>query len=81
MLKYHQTIKIYSINVINNKDMITEQQFNSSIEAVINNILKASADYNNNPEKAEEYIRRKIRDISRASIMYSEISITNELFG
>ena len=60
---------------------VTEQQFNQLVEANIVNILKAVEDYQNNPVKSKEYITRKIRDISKASVLFSNISITKELFG
>lgn len=60
---------------------VTEQQFNQLVEANIVNILKAVEDYQNNPVKSKEYITRKIRDISKASVLFSEVSITEQLFG
>ena len=75
---------LYNIHIALNKEImaqITEQQFNALVEANIANILRAVEDYQNNPVKSKEYITRKIRDISKASVLFSEISITEELFG
>ena len=60
---------------------VTKQQFNQLVEANIVNILKAVEDYQYNPVKSKEYITRKIRDISKASVLFSEVSITEQLFG
>jgi hypothetical protein len=61
--------------------IVTEQQFQEGIQTISNSIMKAVRDYPNNPEKAEEYIRRKVRDMAQAGILYSEISIVKEIFG
>jgi len=60
---------------------LTEQQFNRDVAGVTDNIMKAVKDYQHNPEKAERYIRRKIKDMAKAGQLYSELSITNQLFG
>jgi hypothetical protein len=60
---------------------MTEQQYNSLVETKITQIMKAVADYQNNPDKAKEYIVRTIRNISEAGKQLGEMSLVNELFG
>ena len=36
---------------------MSEKEFNALIDTKINQILKAAADYQNNPDKAKEYIK------------------------
>lgn len=56
---------------------MTEQQYDDLVEILIAQILKAAADYQNNPDKAEEYITRIVKNISEAG----KQSLVDELVG
>lgn len=60
---------------------MSEKEFNALIATKINQILKATADYQNNPDKAKEYINRTVLNIVEASKEYGKLTITEELFG
>ena len=60
---------------------MSEKEFNALIDTKINQILKAAADYQNNPDKTKEYINRTILNIAEASKEFGKMSVTEELFG
>lgn len=42
---------------------VTEKQLDEGVQKVLVQILRAAKDYHNNPDKAEEYITRKVNAI------------------
>jgi len=61
--------------------MENTQEFNRIVEHKLSMILKAAADYQNNPDKAKAYIERTIRNIVEASQQLGQLSFVDELFG
>jgi predicted HTH transcriptional regulator len=47
----------------------------------VNQIMKAVEDYNNNPVKAEKYIRNQIDNIWEAGKKTGSMCVVDELFG
>ena len=60
---------------------MSENQFDALVEHKLKQILQAAADYQNNPEKAKEYITRTVRNISTAGKELGKLSVVDELFG
>lgn len=60
---------------------MSEKEFNRLVECKISSILKAAADYNNNPDKAKNYIIRTVKNISEASKELGNMAVVDELFG
>jgi len=60
---------------------MSEKEFDFHVENKISNLLKAAADYQNNPDKAKDYIITTVMNISKAAKKFGETSVTNELFG
>lgn len=60
--------------------MTTEQQLDEGVQRVLVQILKAAKDYNNNPEKAHEYIVRKVNAIYIAGKEMGKQSLLDNLF-
>ena len=60
---------------------MSEKEFNALIDTKINQILKAAADYQNNPVDAMEYIIRTILNLAEASKEFGRMSVIEELFG
>jgi len=61
--------------------METTTEFNQLVEIKISQILKAAADYSNNPDKAKAYIERTVRNIVEASQQLGQLTVVEELFG
>ena len=59
---------------------MTEAQFDFLVETKISSLLKAAADYQNNPDKAKDYIIETVMNISKAAKKFGENSVVNELF-
>lgn len=59
---------------------MTEQQFNQLVEIKIQQLLKAAADYHNNPDKAKEYIIKTVKNIVLAGKHRGQMAIIDELF-
>lgn len=60
---------------------MTEKQFDALVDIKISQLLKAAADYHNNPEKAKEYIIKTVKNISLAGKQLGQIAMVDELFG
>ena len=60
--------------------MTTEQELDNAAARVIENIMKAAMDYQNNPEKAREYIIRKAKALYDAGKGMGRQSVIDELF-
>ena len=60
---------------------MSEKEFDFHVENKISQLLKAAADYQNNPDKAKDYIITTVMNISKAAKKFGETSVTNELFG
>jgi CRISPR/Cas system-associated endonuclease Cas1 len=60
---------------------MTEKQYNELVEIKIAQIFKAVRDHKNDPNKAEEYIHRTIKNIAEAGKQLGQMSIADELFG
>jgi len=58
---------------------MTQNQFDQHVAEKLYQILKAAADYQNNPEKAKEYIIRTVKNISQAAKMLGEMAVVEEL--
>lgn len=59
---------------------MSQEEFDQHVATKLYSILKAAADYQNNPEKAREYIIRSVKNISQAAKMLGEMSVVDELF-
>ena len=60
---------------------MTEKQYNDLVEIKIAQIFKAVRDHKNDPNKAEEYIYRTIKNIAEAGKQLGQMSLVDELFG
>ena len=60
---------------------MSEKELNLLLDVKISGLLKAAKDYQNNPDKAKDYIITTVINISKASRKLGEMSITDELFG
>lgn len=60
---------------------MSEKEFDFHIDNKISQILKAAIDYQNNPDKAKEYIFNTVKNIVKASKEFGKMSVTEELFG
>lgn len=59
---------------------MTMLELDKGVELLINSIMKATKDYQNNPEKAEEYIRRKVAAIYQAGKEIGREYALNDIF-
>lgn len=60
---------------------MSEKEFDFHVDNKISQLMKAVADYQNNPDKAKDYIFTTVKNIVKASKKFGETSVTNELFG
>jgi len=60
---------------------MSEKEFDFHVDNKISQLMKAVADYQNNPDKAKDYIFTTVKNIVKASKEFGETSVTNELFG
>lgn len=58
----------------------TEKQLDEGVQKVLIQILRAAQDFNNNPGKAEEYIRRKVNAIYTCGKEMGRQLIVDEIF-
>ena len=59
---------------------MSEKEFNFYVETKAIQILKAAKDYQNNPDKAKDYIITTVINISKASKEFGKSLVVNELF-
>jgi len=60
---------------------MSEKEFDFHVDNKISQLMKAVADYQNNPDKAKDYIFKTVKNIVKASKEFGKMSITEELFG
>jgi hypothetical protein len=60
--------------------MTTEKQLDDAMQKVLVQVLKAAKDYSNNPDKAHEYIVRKVNAIYIAGKEMGKQSVLDDLF-
>lgn len=60
---------------------MSESKFDYLVEQKISSLLKAAADYQNNPDKAKDYIITTVLNISKAAKLLGKESVVSELFG
>jgi len=60
--------------------MVTQKQYDEAVSKLIDRIIKASKDINNNPEKAETFIRTNVNNIYKCGQEIGKLSVTRELF-
>lgn len=58
----------------------TEKELDEGVQKVIIQILRAAQDFNNNPEKAEKYIRKRINDIYTCGKAMGRQLVVGEIF-
>ena len=57
------------------------QDFEEAFIKMKESIIKAAKDYENNPEKSETYIRKRLNDLWHCGKEVGKLSLTNEIFG
>lgn len=60
--------------------MVTQQQYDEAVSNLTDRIIKAAKDINNNPEKAEKFIRDNTNNIYKCGMEIGKLSVTRELF-
>lgn len=60
--------------------MVTQLEANEALSKVRGQIMKAVADYHNNPEKAEAYILLRIDKLFEFAVEYGKASALDDMF-
>ena len=60
---------------------MSEKEFDFHVDNKIHQLLKAAIDYQNNPDKAKDYIFETVKNIVKASKEFGKRSVVEELFG
>lgn len=59
---------------------MSQEQFNLLIEKNIMALVRAASEFQDNPEKSKEYIRKRIHSLAEGCVMYGEQKVVNSLF-
>lgn len=60
---------------------MSEKEFDFHIDNKISQLMKAVADYQNNPDKAKDYIFTTVKNIVKSSKEFGKMTVAEELFG
>lgn len=59
---------------------MTQKEFDALLDIKLSQLLKAAAEYHNNPDKAKEYIIKTVKNIALAGKQLGQMAIIDELF-